>query len=90
MTRPALLIARKEFWEVLEEIESQDPLYVPTADEEMEDGDASSDDHEMEEAAGGHEDDTTTDGGGGGVKPRMVEAKARRPGRIGPRSRWAS
>ena len=54
---------QKEFWEVMEELESQDPLYVPPAEEEMEDGDASSDE-EMDEA-GGHKDASTTDGGGG-------------------------
>ena len=56
---------RKPFWELLEEMESQDPNYEPPADEEMDEaGDASSDE-EMDEA-GGHEDDSTTDGGGGG------------------------
>lgn len=57
---------RKPFWELLEEMESQDPIYEPPADEEMDEaGDASSDE-EMEDEAGGHEDDSTTDGGRGG------------------------
>ena len=53
----------KAYWELMEELESQEmnPNYVPP-DEEMEDADTSSDDEE--EADG--DDATTTNGGGGG------------------------
>ena len=53
----------KAYWELMEELESQEmnPNSVPP-DEEMEDADTSSDDEE--EADG--DDATTTDGGGGG------------------------
>ena len=59
----------KAYWEIQEEMESQDQWMNPNSvppDEDMEDADASSDDDDMMEEDEGDVDATTTDGGGGG------------------------
>ena len=59
----------KEYWEIQEEMETQDKWMNPnfvSPGEDMEDADTSSGDDGMMEEAEGDDDATTTDGGGGG------------------------